>query len=87
MGDVNPTPDTGSGNPLEELIPVDKRKKVYAVFALAGLVLTVLQTAVLVTNTDGHLPMWLKVTVVCFNLLATPAFALANANAKPQLTT
>jgi multisubunit Na+/H+ antiporter MnhG subunit len=82
MADPNPVPNTPGGNPLEELIPVNKRKKVYAVLGVAGLVLTVLQVAVLMTNTDGHEPMWLKVIIVCFNLLTAPVFALANANAK-----
>jgi hypothetical protein len=81
---ANPVPNQPGGNPLEDLIPVDKRKKLYAVLGVFALVLSVLQVAVLMTNTDGHEPMWLKVVIVCYNLLTAPVLGLANANAKPK---
>lgn len=82
MAEPNPVPNQPGGNPLEDVIPVSQRKRVYGIFALAALLATVVQAAVLMTNTDGHEPMWLKVTILCFNLLSAPVYAMSHANAK-----
>jgi hypothetical protein len=78
MADPNPVPNTAGGKPARKSSSRStSARRLYAVLGVAGLVLTVLQVAVLMTNTDGHEPMWLKVIIVCFNLLTAPVFALS----------
>lgn len=78
---ANPTPPVDDGgNVLEGVIPASKRALVYAWFAALALVLSITQAVVLLTNTDAHEPLWLKITVLVYSMLAGPVHAMSRAN-------
>ena len=75
---ATPQPVPASSNPLYDLVPASQRRRVYAIFALVGLIATAVQLAFLAI--DPNLPMWLNISIVVYNFLAVPFGALAASN-------
>jgi membrane protein DedA with SNARE-associated domain len=67
-------------NPLEDIIPVKRRKRVYAVLALIGSVITA--TFVGLAAASIAPPVWLVFISAFYGAIAGPSFAVANANAR-----
>lgn len=80
---TNLVPAQSSGNPFNELIPADKRKKVYASFQLVGIVLAAVVAGFAVTNGDD-LPSWLVIVVVVWNVISSLGFTMAGSNVNPE---
>jgi hypothetical protein len=72
------TPQPSTSNPLYDLIPGNQRRRVYAVFALVGLIAGAVQVGFLAA--DPNLPLWLNISIVVYNFLAAPFGALAASN-------
>lgn len=62
---------------LTDIIPAVARKKIYAIYALVGVVLGALQVAYL--NIAGQ-PQWLTVALAVFGFLGTALGATAASN-------
>lgn len=78
MPNAEPTPTPASSNPLYDLVPANQRRRVYAIFALLGLIAGAVQIAFLAIDPD--LPTWLNVSIVVYNFLSVPFGALAASN-------
>jgi hypothetical protein len=69
-----------SNNPLEDIVPVNQRRRVYAAFWLVGLALGCLTVAF--ATTGGDVPKWDEIANAVYVFLGVPFGALAQANAK-----
>jgi hypothetical protein len=67
-------------NPLEDIIPVKRRKRAYAVLALIGLLITATFAGLAAASIAP--PVWLVFTSAFYTAIAGPSFAVANANAR-----
>lgn len=81
MSSANPLPSVpqGSEEALQTLIPASKRKYVYAVFALLGLVIACVVFGLMINDSD-HVPKWALIATGIWNFLSAPFGVLAGSN-------
>lgn len=67
-------------DPLIDIIPAKRRKAVYAVLALIGLIITGLFAGF--TSGGSTIPGWLVFTSAFYNAVVVPILTLARSNAR-----
>lgn len=69
-------------NPLTDIVPEPLRKKIYALYVTAGIVIGGIQVGFATAETDQ--PLWLKITQAVFGYLGIAVGGIAVSNVRSK---